>query len=222
MPLHKHLFPFTCAAFLIHVTAPDLNASWTLLSNFDSDPVAEGWDLTYRRGDIGYMVHTEDPADPDNSVFYVESGGYGTHQSGIWYNMWIVVHNAANPFDDHFQIYVQGGEFDEPTVLNVEQRDYFSGQLTGEYPESAWFRNGTTEPLVTLVIATESGTVSNPFAGDPWYVDDFHMTSGKVIEPPGQSVITAQPQSQVVYAGESAGFSVDTVPVGQSTPSTGE
>ena len=265
-----------------------VQADWTLLSNFESDPVDEGWDLTHIRGGLGHIVHTEDPTDPDNMVFYVESGGYGvsdvnttfaamtvdpinpgdtvtlfwryyevgpsnsfhisftniekrfdeeaeqwTHPnawgsletifrigqadaleetsirdanryprtgigdtpetfvpfvytSGVWYNMWMVVHNTDDPFDDYFQVYVQGGDLTEPTVLNVEQMDYSTGELTGEYPDFAWFRNGTTEPLVTLAIVTESGFVSNPFGGDVWYVDDVYIAAGEVLTiPPG-------------------------------------
>ena len=261
-------------------------ADWTLLSNFESDPVDEGWDLTYIRGGVGHMVHAEDPTDPDNMVFYVESGGYGVsdynttyaaitvepinpgetatlfwryyevgpsnnfhmcftevpkqydeeaeqwvqpstwpqletifrigqsdnlaettirdanryprlgvgdtpetfvpfvYTSGVWYNMWMVVHNTDDPFDDFYQVYVQGGEFEEPKVLNVEQLDYSTGELTGEYPDFAWFRNGTTEPLVTIVLGTESGTVGNPFGGDVWYVDDVYISSGVNITSP--------------------------------------
>ena len=268
-----------------------LQADWTLLSSFVSAPEAEGWDLTHIRGGLGHMVHTEDPTDPENMVFYVESGGYGVsdvnttfasltlptpvnpgetatlfwryyeagpsnsfhitlspvekerdeesgewvrpnafgtletiyrvgqaddlaetsirdanrfprlgvgdtpetfvpfvHTSGMWYNMWMVIHNTEDPFDDHFRVYVQGGEFEEPTVLKVEQIDYSTGELTGEYPDFAWFRNGIDEPLVTLVVFTESGFVSNPFGGDVWYIDDIHLAHGD----PG-AVLTTPP-----------------------------
>ena len=68
--------------------------------------------------------------------------------------------------------------------------------------------NFESEPLVTLNLFTDSGSRSDPNSGDPWYIDDIYMASGKVIAHPLSSLITGQPQPQVVYAGDTAAFSV--------------
>lgn len=106
------------------------------------------------------------------------------HEDGVWYEMWKVVRNTSTPLDDNYSLYLRGGEYTDITLLNVEQINYSVVELTGDYPTSAWFRNGTSQPLVTLSIITESGWVNEPYGGEVWYIDDVYMTSGEVLSTP--------------------------------------
>lgn len=100
------------------------------------------------------------------------------HQSGTWYDMWMIVRNEVGTADDSYSLWVQGGQFQfpEPTVLRIEELDEDGGFLTGNYPTKIRFRNGVAAPLVTLTIFTESGYAMDPFAGDPWFIDDIYIT----------------------------------------------
>lgn len=98
--------------------------------------------------------------------------------NGTWYEFWMVCHNVSGSFDDVYSIYVRGGEFTTQTQLKIQELSQADGSLTGAYLDEGYFRNGTTDSLVSLIVATESGPSTTPFAGDPWYIDDIAVSDG--------------------------------------------
>ena len=106
------------------------------------------------------------------------------HDNQVWYEIWMVVRNEEGPLGDNYSVYVRGGEFEEPTLLYIEFMDYFSSELTGDYYEEAFFRNGTPLPIITLTIATESGWAGSPNNGDVWMVDDIYISHGENLTSP--------------------------------------
>lgn len=126
----------------------------------------------FRSGNVNANAGFSDVASPsayadfENQVsvqggaeLFVRDGGTfrsaDTFAQDNWYCVWMSTDNAA----DRYEVYLQGGEYAEPTRLE-------SGALS-----SFAYRNGTSNPLTTFYARQDS------INGGNFYVDDVHVSS---------------------------------------------
>lgn len=94
-----------------------------------------------------------------------------------WYEIWVVVTNSEGAnFDlggDTYQVYIKGGEYATPTLITLPPS-------TPGFPDQdyASWRNPSVDPIVNIMIASQSGIKSTPNQGDPHLTDDIFITEG--------------------------------------------
>ena len=114
-----------------------------------------------------------------------------------WYCVWLVADNAT----DRYEIYIQGGSYQEQTQLSASGKASFD------------FRNGGQNPLQSFFVRTGS---NNP--GD-YYVDDIYLDpSGENLSTPGQrcQVDTPPQNGRPIARTDSATTRQDSELVGES------
>mgnify|MGYP001097277850 CR=1 FL=1 len=106
---------------------------------------------------------------PDRSKVFLRDGGIYNATSinesdnlaeingGIWHEVWMVVENKIGTTEDQYAIYIKGGAYTTQTRLHVALNTGTSIDPVYEiFKDAAAFRNGTTDPIVTILIKTIS------------------------------------------------------------------
>jgi uncharacterized repeat protein (TIGR02543 family) len=98
-----------------------------------------------------------------NNVLQIRDGA-NTRDFSIagstWYRLWLVVNNSANTF----QVYLQGGEYDEATLVEVSGENTFA------------FRTNSSGALTTLFGRVGGGTFPPVFYDDLYLALDENLT----------------------------------------------
>ena len=96
---------------------------------------------------------------------------------GVWYQFW----NHINVTDEEHRIYIQGGQFTEPTVLPVT--------VDGVVYEDLFFRDSGTTSIPSFFLNTQHGHAGNPNQGDPWFINNIAMVKGEfTLERPDREI----------------------------------
>jgi hypothetical protein len=85
---------------------------------------------------------------------------------GVWYSIW---HHINVP-DNDYRMYIQGGQFTEPTIIPVT--------VDGVVYEDLFFRGAGTESIPSIFINTQHGHAGNPNQGDPWFLNNIAWVEG--------------------------------------------
>jgi len=89
--------------------------------------------------------------------------------SGVWYEVWAVVNNAAvDAGGQTYDLYVRGGEFETQTKV-------FSGGV---------FRMKRVAPLTHFMAICNTGSKKTPYGNGGGGYDDIYIASGKDLSSP--------------------------------------
>lgn len=101
-----------------------------------------------------------------------------TWEVGTWYEIWGVITNATGVLDDKTEWYIKAPGDAEPVHVPIPDGN-------GGYFDSALFRNGTTDPLISFIWGVNAGSPTAPKNGVPSYIDDIYVTTnGKDLTSP--------------------------------------
>ena len=166
-----------------------------------TDTLPNDWphyEVTVQRSPFSSRINLRDagsyrPTTADGTANLFETA------NGTWYEFWMVVHNNTGALNDEFSLYIKGGAFTTPTLLQVAVNSGTSADPIYEtFYDTALFRNGTTGPILNVFIRTISGDPENPNDGDDVYID-------RVAQAPGIELTTPPMVSGTTWAG----YSVD-------------
>lgn len=100
---------------------------------------------------------------------YAENRSAKPAQANIWYNIWYVVNNAKVAKGGQvFDMYIQGGEFIEQTLVY----------------KNAAFRMKRELPLINFMMNTNTGPVDKPYGNGGVRYDDLYMVKGVLLSFP--------------------------------------